>query len=223
MAEPTILVKKIDGASVRMALADFRAYQKSRKRRSADSPKHHDGKQLPKPKDWEQDDHRSLLEENLPAVAWPHELSTSAPVKSIFVEEAKAEEAKHRPIGQGSFVRPVMHDIAPPKEKKSMGPEEEFAAFSLTDFWRLSPGAETTAARLKEKFSVWREESYGLFLAMRSAWRKSPLYRMYIDAAVQSLREQKRLPDLLAVAERKNQFTMDVFLAVAAVNRYLST
>ncbi|MEK7623951.1 MAG: hypothetical protein AAB408_04800, partial [Patescibacteria group bacterium] len=97
---------------------------------------------------------------------------------------------------QNSKFRSTMHDITPPQEDHpALGPREEFAGFSLVDFVRLAPTTDARLSRLKEKFATWRQESFLVFLDVKEAWRKSSLYRMYIDTILASLKEKKPIAE----------------------------
>lgn len=72
-SKSTILVKKADGTSVRMTLEEFRTYQETKKLRNLETVK------LPEEKI------------DLPMEIQSEALTTTAPVKEIFVDEAKAK------------------------------------------------------------------------------------------------------------------------------------
>jgi hypothetical protein len=333
-AQPTILVKKKDGTTVRMTMAEFGIYQKTGKSEGKKQESNHKSATLPHrsmhdtgvvlQKKWTRDDHVSLLEEdnvsNLPVLASKHELATTSPVANIFVDEAMASKAGggiveklnwvtdpeikrkvssliesrlngvrsddqflayamtpiHRggigfspeqaektlalirdnssakeskpasvrppvdvlvrpakqfdvnqlkPISSPSYVnvRQPIQDISPPVGKISVGPTEEFSTFSVTDFYRLAPTAMAATMKLKEKFEVFRQDSVVVFLDIRDAWYRSPLYGEYIQVLVSALANRKKISDILAVHNnsKKDAFTMEVFLAVLDINQHL--
>ena len=74
-----------------------------------------------------------------------------------------------------------------------MGPIDEIRYITLIDFRRLSSNPDEAAARLKQKFTNLREESYVLFMDAIDAWRKSPLFNDYIGASAVALNAGQKL------------------------------
>lgn len=119
--------------------------------------------------------------------------------------------------------RRVIHDVTMPLKdsKRSVGPMEEFANFSLADFRRLGATPDAAVSRLKEKFDILKAESYLLFLQAKDAWFGSPVFQEYTDAIRSALSAGQRLSETLASVRTQNRMTMDVFLGIARVNKYL--
>ena len=99
VSQSTILIKKADGSQVRMTMAEFREYKKNIKARedkniteSSTEPQTPIAEPRPvkfqTPKVDQQI--KSKTNENLPMKEKVHELATTAPVKDIFIDEAKA-------------------------------------------------------------------------------------------------------------------------------------
>lgn len=144
----------------------------------------------------------------------------TAPPK-IESRELRAE--RRQPAVEGR--KPIVHDIAPPPPVPSgvsMGPKEEFAALTVTDFLRLGATVPAALSRLKEKFDALKDESYLLFLEARDGWFESPLYHAYIDAVAAALKEKKKLTEVVPSKDGKGQLIMDVLKAVVEVNKYIS-
>lgn len=160
----------------------------------------------------------SSAKESKPASVRPLVDNLVKPTKQFDVNQLK-------PISNASYgnVRQPIQDIAPPVGKISVGPAEEFSTFSVTDFYRLAPTATAATMKLKEKFEVFRQDSIVVFLDIRDAWYRSPLYGSYIRTLVSALANRKKVSDILAVenTSKKEAFTMEVFLAVLDINQHL--
>ncbi len=195
----------------------------------------------PPPKPWDDDDHRSLLDPQfhaMPPAAAPRAsraLATTAPVKAIFTDMARAEEHKKNrgsvkpeyPWDEGSrrpgAARPVIHDALPPPAKRtSMGPVDELRAMTLMDFRRLAERTPDAAQKLRQKFTVLQDESFLLFLDARRAWHESPLFRSYAGKVRTALKERKTIPTVLAGDGRDDTLTEEEFFALLALERELS-
>ena len=82
--------------------------------------------------------------------------------------------------------RVPMQEIQAPSHG-TMGPVDEIAAFTLTDFRRLAATTEEAALRLKQKSINLQEESVLLYLDALEAWRQSPLYKNYVACVTEHL------------------------------------
>ncbi len=94
----------------------------------------------------------------------------------------------------------VMHDITAPPE--ALGPVDEIAYLTLTDFRRLASTPEEAALRLKQKFINLHQESILLYLEALEAWHASPLYHSYVTSALEYLARGQKLTT--AVVDKKN-------------------
>lgn len=114
----TILVKKSDGTSVRVSLDEFKKMKMSNSSKILGSSSVVEEK---KKDSWESDDHKSLLDEEfhkeIPVLVreGEHILARSAPVKDIFIDEAKYE-AKKEAVKKSIPVKPPMQ-IQKPRER----------------------------------------------------------------------------------------------------------
>lgn len=153
----------------------------------------------------------------------PLKLAVSIPKSTPSVKSFDVNQLK--PISNTSYgnVRQPIQDIVPPVGRISVGPVEEFSSFGVTDFYRLAPTATAATMKLKEKFEVFRQDSVVVFLDIRDAWYQSPLYGAYIHTLVSALANRKKISDILAVenTNKKEVFTMEIFLAVLEINQHL--
>lgn len=123
--------------------------------------------------------------------------------KKIETENVLPEKKKFTPppleekfiLNAAAKIKPMAHDIAPPTEQ--MGPVEEIASFTTTDFRRLSTNPTEAVTRLAQKIINLKEESILLYFEALEAWKKSPLYQEYSRALMQSLNENTPLARLL--------------------------
>lgn len=107
---------------------------------------------------------------------------------------------------------------APPPRTAVMGPVDEFAVISLTDFRRLSKQPAEAAKKLKEKFMTLQEESYLMFLEGVEAWKQSPLYKQYQGVLIGALESGQSLEQYLS---SQKEFTLADMEALAELNSSL--
>lgn len=74
-------------------------------------------------------------------------------------------------------------------KKRTMGPVEEILSFDLIDYQRLSKDLQRSNEMILEKFINVRKESFLLFMNFLKAWKKSPLYKKYLNTVSNSLKE----------------------------------
>ncbi len=98
-------------------------------------------------------------------------------------------------LNAAAKIKPMAHDIVPPSEQ--MGPVEEIASFTTTDFRRLSANPVEAVSRLAQKIINLKEESILLYFEALEAWKKSPLYQEYSHALMQSLNDNTPLTRML--------------------------
>lgn len=134
--------------------------------------------------------------------------ATSSPINPFV--HAEHHLVKEQPV------RAIVRDISPAKPVQ-LGPIEELRYINLTDFRRLSSNPEEAAARLRQKFTNLKDESYILYMNGLAAWRESPLYVNYTDAAITALnakakiagdgtnKEKIQMPEVRALVEMQKQ------------------
>lgn len=74
--------------------------------------------------------------------------------------------------------RPKMDDIVFTPELR--GPVEELENMRIVDFRRLSPKADLSAKKIKDKIMLLRDESFDQYTRAVIAWKSSPVYTTYL-------------------------------------------
>ncbi len=92
-------------------------------------------------------------------------------------------------------IKPITLDISVPSV--SMGPLEELAALTITDFRRLASDPQAATIKLAQKFTDLKDESIILYFQAVEAWRTSPLYQEYSNSLIKSLADNQPLDMLL--------------------------
>ena len=119
--------------------------------------------------------------------------------------------------------KPLVQDVKPPQiTKQSVGPVDELANFSLTDFRRLEVNANSAGMKLMEKFKILREDSFLLFMEGMKAWYNSPLYRQYQDIFFQSLTRGKSVNEILSNGNYQKDLKPEEFKAILSVNEAIN-
>lgn len=249
--QPTVLVKKADGSTVRMTLEEFKK-MRGLGGKTQDTSTKIQTEEVKASKS-------TVLKESVPVrPASSHALSTTAPVVDIFKDEAVALKSfppkTSLPVASAPKVapavaqfrnqlktvtkdvagagdkwkpsgissKPMMSDIHPPERSiATMGPKEEMEAFSMVEFRRLAPRAKEAGTKLVGKFENWKQESFLLYREVVPAWRKSPLYHAYQQVIVDALRSGVKLHDAFAGVNPKEQMTEEEFNELVSVNRML--
>ena len=115
-----------------------------------------------------------------------------------------------------------MHDVQPAAPvMHTEGPVDELRHFSLQDFRRLAGTPHDARAQLMEKFYTLQKESFLDYLDARDAWRQSPLYRQYQQAAVSALQNGQPLSSVLSRQRMGDQMTIDEYAAIVDVGKAL--
>lgn len=248
--QPTILVKKPDGSMVRMTMDEVKAMQTS-KPTPPPAPVSAPTKTVRV-----QPVQKVVVPENKPAPTLstppskPQSVpmrteekrplpSTTAPVKEIFKDEAKASMQKplvsvekkmplpplplapQRDVEYSFPAMPqksVMRDVAPPPRRVSVGPIDELRSFALADFRRLAPAAASAASKLIEKFSNLRNESFLLYVDAAQAWKESPLFQQYLGYIERSMNEKKPIQDLVGMDGSKTELSLQELKELIKVN-----
>ncbi len=126
--------------------------------------------------------------------------SSSNKMPKSLDELVKKESAAFEPSieslmpNKGQPARTIVRDISTAKPTH-LGPVEELRYITLTDFRRLSTNPEEAAARLRQKFFNLKDESYILYMNGLTAWRQSPLFTDYTNAAISALNSKIKMTD----------------------------
>ncbi|MBI4427091.1 MAG: hypothetical protein HY569_01215 [Candidatus Magasanikbacteria bacterium] len=101
----------------------------------------------------------------------------------------------------GINTKPLVQDVTPPKveptKKVSLGPIDEIATMTLTDFRRLATGGIDSVQVLRDKFSALRKESVIIYLQALDAWFASPVYKDYQNLIKRAVNEGRKLTEVV--------------------------
>ncbi|MFA4941055.1 MAG: hypothetical protein WC582_00450 [Patescibacteria group bacterium] len=178
-----------------------------------------------------------------PSIFSPASQSKNQPLKKIEVEKPKTKPAVKKPSmmpmerfeikrsagGKMSFRRPSeatgkkkMEDVkyVPPKIMSSI---DELRYMDLVNFRRLAPDPLKQVMKIKEKINLLEEEKYSKRAEAISAWRQSPINRLYLAIGQKSISENK--PIDVIIEEKKNSgedyLTLDELKSIMDLNKEL--
>ncbi|MFA6130941.1 MAG: hypothetical protein WC730_01610 [Patescibacteria group bacterium] len=77
-----------------------------------------------------------------------------------------------------------------------IGPEEELGTMTVTEFRRLSTDPTQAAKKVEDKFALLEEHSYEARVSGVRAWRRSPVYALYIAMTREALEKGKSLTEV---------------------------
>ncbi len=176
------------------------------------------------PKADTRNDNKSPLQASGPRITPVMSPQSSKPPKPVTPFPLPKEGYSFAPPSKSqstnSGAKPMVQDVVMPRERKqTMGPIDEIQYFSITDFRRLSPKTENAREIFKSKFQSLQEESYVFFLDARDAWHDSPLFHLYQETILSTLRDKKTLAD--AMAQKTDGLTQAEVDAIVEINHYL--
>ncbi|MFA6908427.1 MAG: hypothetical protein WC289_00905 [Patescibacteria group bacterium] len=151
----------------------------------------------------------------------PTESVQSVQPQSVHGNPEQSPLKMQRP---SSLERPVLSDIVKtPQVRKMLGPVDELADLTVTDFRRLGSTVEESKKHVIEKVALLEDESYAMRSAGIKAWRRSPLFQLYMDIGRQSIETGKAVSAVVAerAEAKKETITSDEFGAIADLNRVL--
>jgi hypothetical protein len=123
--------------------------------------------------------------------------------------------------------QPATAESAQPEEVKFqpqlVGPVDELAVLTLTDFRRLAPSAEQAADAVLEKVRVLELDSFAQRLAGIRAWQGSAVNRLYVRIGQDSMASGQPVEQVIAARQAAKQpsLTEEEFSALTALNRKL--
>lgn len=131
---------------------------------------------------------------------------------------------------QISPVKPLMSDVvakanlAPSKEKAVLtGPVQELENMLLSTFRRYGNTAPERAQKLLQKINTLEKESVTKKTMGIAAWRKSPVYKLYLDLGASSLIKGQEVSQMIAEQKAAGQevLTIEEFNAIGDLNKLL--
>jgi len=83
-----------------------------------------------------------------------------------------------------------------------VGPEEELGSMTITEFRRLSTDPVQASKKIEDKLTLLEEQSYEARVGGIRAWRRSPLYEIYLEMTREALKSGTSLPEV--ASNRRN-------------------
>lgn len=117
--------------------------------------------------------------------------------------------------------RPVVADVRVPK--RTVGPVDELGLLTVDDLRRFDRNPEVAVTKIWGKFENLSKESFALYAAGIKAWRRSPLYQLYVGMGTESMASGKAIDEIANARLAQNQQTLSPkeFGLVADLNRQL--
>ncbi len=114
-----------------------------------------------------------------------------------------------------------MQDIS--KEYKLVGPVEELASLTLATFRRLGADPERQAQKISDKINILARESLIKKANGLNAWRRSPLYKMYLAIGQASMEHEMPVTEVIKqyLEQEKEIMTSFEFDAITDLNKRL--
>jgi hypothetical protein len=131
---------------------------------------------------------------------------------------------------QSLAAKPLMSDVvakanlAPSKEKAVLtGPVQELENMLLSTFRRYGNTASERAQKLLQKINTLEKESVTKKTMGIAAWRKSPVYKLYLDLGASSLIKGQEVSQMIAEQKAAGQevLTIEEFNAIGDLNKLL--
>ncbi len=114
--------------------------------------------------------------------------------------------------------------LAPEKLKKTLtGPVEELEATSLNTFRRYGNTGMERAQKILQKINILEKDSVTKKTLGIAAWRKSPVYQLYLELGSASLIKGQEIPQMIAEKKIAGQemLTFEEFQAISDLNKLL--
>ncbi|GEM_PF-5571849 len=122
----------------------------------------------------------------------------------------------------GILSKPVMQDVR--KEGAPLNLVDEISLIDINEFRRVGESTKERIALITGKVDSLAKESYSKRIAAIEAWRKSPLYAMYVELGSSSLETGSVDQTIVAYASAgKQTLTKEEFEAITDLNQSLST
>lgn len=146
-----------------------------------------------------------------------------APTITPVVAPVPAPIVKPQPAVSASPVKPVENKPVKPKVEdikpvRIMNPIDELRYMDLVNFRRMSKDADDITKKIKSRIKLLEGEDYEKGLAGTTAWRQSPVNKLYLKIINSSLSEGKTIPEIIDGLKSKNQD----YLTLAEVEAIIS-
>ncbi len=168
------------------------------------------------------------ISEDAPVVSKP--LAAAVPVISS-VGSPVAPGKSRRPLNTASArltaskedagTRKPMHDVKP--IPKIMGPLEELQFLDLTNFRRLGKTPEEMTVKVFNKIKLLEHDGYEKMIMGISAWRKSPVNRLYLKIVSDAVSSNLPLKEAITAREGRHEdgLSLEEIEAIMSLNSKL--
>jgi hypothetical protein len=115
-------------------------------------------------------------------------------------------------------------DLSPEKSAKILtGPVQEIENMSLNNFRRYGASALERAQKIFQKIDILEKDSVSKKAMGIQAWRKSPVYKIYLDLGSTSLIKGQDVSQVIAEKKIAGQevLTIEEFHAISDINKLL--
>lgn len=238
--EPTILIKKSDGSTERLTLSDFNKLKKTddllvleETHLATSTPVKEIFENEAEAKiEYDQDFHKSLLEEDFSEIEVIEKNKTKITVPSLVMEKEKSASLSNNNfnefIKKQDFISNPKNDFKIDKKiqdieapefdtrKRTMGPVEEILVFSLEDYNRLSSDSQKANEMILAKFENIKKESFLIFINFVKAWKKSPLYKLYLKTCLGAFKNKQTIKEFCS---SNAELSYEKFLSLVDLNK----
>jgi hypothetical protein len=121
------------------------------------------------------------------------------PSRPVNTAAARNTASNEEPVNG----RKQMHDIKP--IPKIMGPLEELQFLDLTNFRRLGKTPEEITAKILNKIKLLEHDGYEKMIMGISAWRKSPVSRLYLKIVSEAVSVNLPLKDAIIARDNRKE------------------
>jgi hypothetical protein len=114
--------------------------------------------------------------------------------------------------------------LTPEKLKKTLtGPVEELEVMSLNTFRRYGNTGLERAQKILQKINILEKDSVTKKTLGITAWRKSPVYQLYLELGSTSLLKGQEITQMIADKKTAGQevLTVEEFQAISDLNKLL--
>lgn len=118
--------------------------------------------------------------------------------------------------------KPRMEDVK--HDRRLIGPVEELGTMDLTNFRRLGRNVKEIFEEISEKFHILAEQSLLKKIEGINAWRRSPVYALYLSMIMEGVREKKTIDQVIENRQFKNSvvLTLSEYESIAKLNQTLN-
>ena len=132
----------------------------------------------------------------------------------------KTNEISRPIVERTDPTKPQVNDIIKPTTRRIQGPVEELANMDLINFNRIGDDPQMIINTIKSKIDLLEQESYTKRQQGINAWRRSPVYTMYLSLGEQSIHEGKPIETIIKekIDQGKMILTYKQFQTIGELN-----